>query len=113
MSEPLRNEVTITLAGEERTMRATFAAMRGIEQALGQSVISLMSKIGNRDMGIGDTATIIFWGLKGFGDTRLTFEQIGDAVMEAGLIPLALPVMEFIGKSMNGVSVGKSEPAPQ
>jgi len=33
--------------------------------------------------------------------------------MESGLVSLAVPVMDFIGKSMNGVSAGKFEEAAQ
>lgn len=94
-------------------MRASFEAMCAIERALGQSTIALMNRIGNRDFGVTETATVIFHGLKGFGDTRLDFQKVGEAVMEVGIVPLAVTVMEFIGKSMNGVKVGKSEAAPK
>jgi hypothetical protein len=113
MAEPLRNEVTLTLAGEERTMRATFTALRSIEQALGVSIIKLIGRVASADMGLGDTATIIFHGLKGFGDTRLSLEEVGEAVLEAGRTNLIKPVMEYISKSMDGVKVGKPEAAAQ
>lgn len=113
MSIQLRNEVKITLAGEERTMRATFEEMCEIEQRLGKSVVALMGRIANRDFGVFETATVIFHGLRGHGDTRLSFPEVGAAVMEAGIVPLASPVMEFIGVSMKGVKVGKSEEAPK
>ena len=111
MSNDLRNEIKLTLAGEERTMRATFEEMCAIEQKLGKSVVALMSRIANRDFGVFETATVIFHGLRGFGDTRLSFAEVGAAVMEAGVVPLASPVMEFIGTSMKGVKVGKPNPA--
>jgi hypothetical protein len=111
MAEALRNEVAITLAGQERTMRATFAAMRGIEQAMGVSVLALVQRALKRELGVTDTTVIIFNGLKGADDTRLSLEQVGEAVVEEGLNALAGPVVEFIGKSMAGVKVGKPEPA--
>jgi hypothetical protein len=113
MTNPLRNEVTITLAGQERTMRATFSALRSIEQSLGTSIIGLIKRTASADLGLGDTATIIFHGLRGHEDTRLTMEQVGEAVMNEGLTNLLKPVMEFIGKSMDGVKMGKPETAAQ
>lgn len=111
MSEPLRNEVSITLAGEERTMRATFEAIRNIERALNLSIVKLIARVSQADMGLTDTATIIYFGLRGHDDTRLTLDQVGEAVMEVGLTSMIKPVMEFIMKSMGGVKVGKPEEA--
>lgn len=113
MADTLRNEVAITLGGVERTMRATFTAIRAIEAAVGKSLIALISQVGaNGDLSITDAATIIHHGLRGADDKRLTLEQVGDAVMEAGYSKVSIPVIEFLSTALNGVSVGKSEPNP-
>lgn len=109
MADSLRNEVKIEIAGEERTMRANFSAIRGIEAALGKSVVSIVTDISNGDISITSAATIIYHGLRGFDDKRLTLEQVGDAVIEAGISNVSLAVIEFISKALNGVSVGKPE----
>lgn len=111
MSDLLRNQVAITLAGEERVMQASFGALRGIEQALGESIISTIARA--RLIGVTDCAVIIFNGLKGYNDTRLTLEQVGEAVVDQGLAAIGLPCMKFLSIAMNGVSVGKPEEAAQ
>jgi hypothetical protein len=45
MADNLRNEVQIELAGETRTMRATFAAIRGIEADTGRSIIATINRL--------------------------------------------------------------------
>lgn len=107
--EPLRNEVKITLAGEERTMRATFAAIRSIEGAMGKSMIAVINQFGGGDISVTDAATIIHHGLRGHGDTRLTLDQVGEAIVEAGLNNVSLPIVEFVSRALGGVSVGKPE----
>lgn len=113
MSNDLRNEVTITIAGEERTMRATFGALRAIEQTLGTSVLGLVKKAMHSELGIFETAVVIFNGLKGFDDTRLSLEQVGEGVVIEGLNSVTMPVLDFIGKAMKGVQVGKPDPAKE
>lgn len=110
MAEAMRNEVAITLAGEERTMRATFAAIRNIERDLGTNVIPLIRKMGQSDVGIGEVTTVIYRGLEAYGDTRLSHDEVGNAVMQNGITVLMGQVFEFLSKAMSGVNVGKTQP---
>lgn len=110
MAEPLRNEVKVTLACQERTMRATFSAIRAIEAALGKSIIAIIGQAGNGDVSMTDTATIIHHGLRGYDDTRLTLEQVGNACMETGFSTASMAAVEFLGLALRGVSPGKQEP---
>lgn len=113
MSDNLRNEVIINIAGEERTMRATFTAMRGIEKTLGVSIIELNRKVARSDLGVIDNATIIYYGLRGNDDTRLSLEEVGEAVLTEGLTALINPVFDFVNAAMRGVKVGKPSPATE
>lgn len=110
MADKLRNEVQITLAGQERTMRATFSAIRNIESALKMNLVPLIERYGLGDMGVTQAATIVFYGLQGFGDTRLkSVDEVGDAIVEAGLAAVAPAIVEFLNASLSGVTVGKPE----
>ncbi|MBY5698398.1 GTA-gp10 family protein [Rhizobium leguminosarum] len=109
--ENLRNEVKITLAGEERTMRATFSAIRGIEASLGKSIIAIISQSGNGDLSITDAVTIIHYGLRGYDDKRLSLDQVGDAVMDVGFSAVSLAAIQFLSVALGGVSVGKPQEA--
>lgn len=112
MAELLRNEVAIYLANEERVMRATFSAIRAIEATLGKSITAIINKIANSgDISMTDAATVIYHGLRGYNDTRLTLDQVGEAIMEEGLSAATLAVVEFTSKALSGVSLGKSQEA--
>ncbi len=112
-NNPLINEVTIELAGQTRTMRASFSAIVQIERVLGKSMTAIIDKVAASDLAITEAAHIIYHGLRGYDDKRLSFEQVGEAIMERGLGEVSMAVVEFVSRSLNGVSVGKpSEPSP-
>ncbi|CUW85716.1 GTA-gp10 family protein [Rhizobium pusense] len=111
MDNALRNEIEITLAGEKRIMRASFSAILAIEKALGKSMTAIINQVAAGDISITDSALIIYHGLVGNKDTRLSFEQVGDAILEAGMGAVSIPVVEFVSRSLNGVTVGKPEGA--
>lgn len=107
MTNPMRNEVSITLAGEERTMRATFTAIAAVEKALGRSMVAIINKVAGGDLGVTEAATIVYHGLRGNEDTRLSYEQVGEAVVEAGLGNVSAAVVGFVSIALSGVEVGK------
>ncbi len=111
MAEKMRNEVVIKLAGQDRVMRATFAAIRGIENDLRTNIVPLLGRFANGDIGMHQTAVVIYNGLKGYEDTRLSVEQIGDAILDTGLNEVMVPVIEFLKVALDGVTLGKSAEA--
>ena len=112
MAGVLRNEVEIELSGEKRVMRASFAAIALIERQLGKSMTSIINKIAGGDLSVTEAVTIIHHGLRGYDDKRLSFDQVGDAVMERGMnSDISIAVVEFAQLALNGVSVGKPEEA--
>lgn len=106
MADIQRNEVSIELAGETRVMRATFGAIRAIERDLG-NVLTLIDKITRGDIGVDQSARVIFHGLHGYDDKRLSLDEVGEAVVQAGLGQVMKPVIDFLTKAMEGVSPGK------
>lgn len=109
MAEALRNEVEIELAGEPRVMRATFSAIRAIEKDTGKGIVGIIQEAAGGRLSVTDIATIIYRGLGGNGDTRLTYEQVGDAVVANGIEKPSVAAVEFLMQALNGASLGKSE----
>jgi hypothetical protein len=107
MADELRNEVELTLGGKSRTMRMTFGAIRGVETHLKTNLIPLIGKYQAGEFGVTETATVIFYGLRGAGDEDLTLEKVGDEVMKVGLESVLLPTVEFLALAMKGVGLGK------
>jgi hypothetical protein len=113
MENARRNEFAITLAGQERVMRADFTAIEAIEKALGKSIIAITGQVAGGDLSVTAAAIIIFHGLRGNDDKRLDYRQVGNAVVEAGLSNVSIAVVEFVSACLNGVSVGKPEGTPE
>lgn len=112
MADALRNEVSIVLGGETRTMRATFAAIRAIEKDVGHGLTSIIARLGGAaDLPITDAVVIVYHGLRGAGDSSLTVDQIGAMLEETGFDVALQAATEFLVQAMRGVSLGKSAEA--
>lgn len=111
MADELRNEVAVTLDGSEYTLRATFAAIRGIERDLRTNLVPLIEKVGRGDVGLEQASIIIFHGLRGYGDESLNLDQVGELVLKTGLGEVMLPAVNFLSVAMRGASLGKPREA--
>lgn len=109
MANERKNELDITLAGQKRTMRASFEAIEAIESVTGKSISMIVASVSGNDIGVTLATDVIFQGLRGYGDTRLTRQEVGEAVIEEGIIQVGAPVLQFLLLAFRGVSVGKSE----
>lgn len=110
MANKLRNEVEITLAGVKRTMRADFEAMVAIENELNTNIVALITKFSRMDMGVGDAAAVIFYGLKSADSLdAMTMAEVGNAVMEEGLNNVMGTAVNFLRMALQGVRLGKSK----
>jgi hypothetical protein len=108
----MRNEVKISLGGVDRTMRATFKAIYAIEKDLGKPWSHVGQMVIEGSYGVREIATIIHHGLRGYDDNRLSFDEVGEAVMQEGINNCVAPIVEFISIAFQGVkSAGKSEAA--
>lgn len=113
MANERKNELDITIAGQKRTMRASFEAIEAIENVTGKSISMLVASVNGSDIGVGLATDVVFHGLRGFGDTRLTRQEVGEAIIEEGIIKVGAPILQFLLIAFRGVSVGKSEKAKE
>lgn len=107
--DPKRNEVTLQLAGETRTLRATFEAIRCIERDLGKSIVAAVGDLGAGDVSMTATAAIIFHGLVGADDKRLTIQEVGNAIIGEPFKDASYAAAQFLQVALVGPSLGKPE----
>lgn len=109
--DKLNNMVEIVLDGTPRTMRATFRAMRDIELSLNKPWAKLGEMVLSGDFGINELTTIIYHGLRGNNDTRLSFDEVGELVALEGMKNTKDAVVMFIVLGFEGTksAVGKQE----
>lgn len=110
MINPLRGEVSFTVAGREAILRPSMAAIAKWEAATGKSTWELGRLIGEQRLMTADLLAIV----EAASVDGLSREQIGAAVDEAGLVPLCRAAMELVRNSLlRGLepepSVGRAE----
>lgn len=103
----MRNEVQIDLGdGAPYTLRATFETIANLERDLNTNIIPLIRKFATQDIGLMQAALIVYHGLSGFGDTRLSVNQIGEKIMKVGLSSIQVKLINFLGIAMRGIDAG-------
>ncbi len=90
---PARGEAGVRVAGEILVLRPSFAALVAAEDALGP-LFALIERAADGTLGIGEIVTL-FWHCLRDPPEGLTREQLGDAVIEAG-IAAATPVLRVL-----------------
>lgn len=117
----LKDEVVIELAGQERTMKSTFTAIRGIERDLGRGLMSIVWELGSTptdsvpNISVTQVAMIIHNGLKGYGDTRMSLNEVGEAVLKGGFTNYLVPIIDFLSGGLgdgDNADVGKQVETP-
>lgn len=93
----IRGEVSVTLAGEEYTMRPTFDAMCKIEADLGEKLIPLVRRFYNGSVGPRDVAVVLAHGISAAGDNKMTVGKIGDILMVDGMTQHFTVIGDFLG----------------
>ncbi|MBA2413914.1 MAG: gene transfer agent family protein [Burkholderiaceae bacterium] len=105
MSDP-RGDVSVIIDGTEHTMRLTFAAALKIEKRIGCGLLKLANRMAQMEVTTEEVATVIHAGVTAAGG-KLTFDQVGEAVMAAGLIDMAKPATELV---LAALMAGKRPP---
>ena len=98
-ANPLRGEATLVVAGAPRRLRPTFAALVAAEEELGP-LFALVERAGEGRLRLAELASL-FWHCLVERD-GLAREQVGDAVVAAGLAECAQPLRVLLGQILQG-----------
>lgn len=96
---PLRGEASLTVAGCERLLRPTFAALVAAEEELGP-LFALVERAGDGRLRLAEMAALFWHCLNERGG--LTREQVGEAVTAAGLTGCAAPLGVLLKQILQG-----------
>lgn len=99
MSNPLRGEASLVVAGRQWTLRPTFAALLAAEEELGP-LFALVERAGSGQLRLSEMAAL-FWHCLA-ADGKLTREVVGQAVVEQGLAASARPLRTLLGAILQG-----------
>ncbi len=98
-ANPLRGEAQLTIAGAPRLLRPSFTALVAAEEELGP-LFALVERAGAGQLRLAEIATL-FWHCLAEGE-GLSREQVGTAVLEAGLAQSAKPLRMLLGQILQG-----------
>jgi hypothetical protein len=98
-ANPWRGEDTLLVAGTPRTLRPSFAALVAAEEELGP-LFALVERAGSGQLKLAEIAAL-FWHCLANGE-GLTREDVGEAVLAAGLAACARPLRTLLGQILQG-----------
>lgn len=96
---PLRGEAALTIAGESRVLRPSFAALVAAEEELGP-LFALVERAGAGQLGLAEM-TALFWHCLA-DRSGLSRDQVGEAVVGLGLAACAVPLRTLLGAILQG-----------
>jgi hypothetical protein len=99
------NEVTISIGGKDRILKATFQNLMDIEKSLGCSVMKFIEpliKEGKLQPTFEQAANIIFYGLNGNHENRLELRSVQNELAEKGISTYIGVIAEFLAGCLTG-----------
>ena len=98
-ANPLRGEAELIIAGRPHTLRPTFAALVAAEEELGP-LFALVERAGEGQLKLSEMAALFRHCLA--DPAAATREEVGEAVMQAGLAGCAAPLRALLGAILKG-----------
>ena len=103
---PVRGEAALAVAGRERVLRPTFAALVMAEEELG-SLYALVERASAGQLRLAEVAALFWHCLAERGD--VSREDVGEAVMAAGLAGCAGPLRVLLKQILQGASTAPDQ----
>jgi len=98
-ANPIRGEASLAVAGQTHVLRPTFAALVAAEDELGP-LFALVERAGAGQLRLAELAAL-FWHCLAARD-GVTREQVGEAVLAAGLAGCAPALRSLLGQILQG-----------
>lgn len=100
VANPVRGEAAVRVRGEELVLRPSFAALVAAEGELGP-LFALIERAGEGKLSLSEIAALFWHCLREMPD-GLTREQLGEALVEAGLAAVLPAVKRLLGQVLAG-----------
>ena len=99
MTNKLKGETTVNLAGKDYKARLTIDAIMQIEDACNCGIIKLANKMGEADIRMSDVINVLLPALRG-GGNDLQRKDIIQIVQKAGIVKSTAAVATLIAQSL-------------
>lgn len=102
MPNDLRGEIEINLGGQTYLMRPSFQVMREIEMLTRMDINPLGKKFSLAQQGIQDVTAVLYAGIRGGGNTKLKYDEVGEMVYRKGFAKANKYALDFMAALMRG-----------
>ena len=109
MTNKVRGEIEVELAGKTWTMRPAFGALAEIEGRTGLGMAAVVKRFTEGVFGIDDLAAVIAAGIRAAHDDAPDFESVKRAIVEEGFNEFAVVASEFLAGALAGGASGRTE----
>ena len=96
-----RSEITLTLAGQEYTLRPTFGALHAIETKLETNLLPLVLRMQNQDIGVHDAAVVVTACARAAGH-KVSEAEIGAKLMGGDLVQVWVALLGMLTEVVTG-----------
>ncbi len=112
MANSVRGEVLLEMAGRHFTLKPTFESIIDIESRLG-GVVALAMRASKGEYGLKDITTVIWCTLNHLGSDKPSYENIGQMILDTGLVPASNAMKDILTSVLGGGTVETGSPEKQ
>ena len=114
MANPQRGERTLTVDGEDYTLRLDFEAIARIESELGEGIgLIIQNRFGSTGMSLSDLAVVLREMLRSGGRGNIGLNEAGNLILAAGPKTVGAVIGEVLIATLGGDEGNGPAPARQ
>ena len=98
-----RGDVEVSLDGMRYALRPTFEALNAIESQTGMSVLTLAEHFAQGNVRLEDIVSILEIGIQAGSAVTLHKQEIGNAIVKAGITASLTAIATFLNIALTGV----------
>ena len=99
MTNPMKGQIKLTLAGKDYNARLTIDSIIQIEQAVNCGIIKLANKMSEGDIAVGDILNILLPALRG-GGNDFQMKDVTKIVQDAGIVETTTAVATLLTSTL-------------
>ena len=108
MTNPMKGEMTIELAGEQHTCRLNVDALIKIESALDLGILKITQRLSDADVRLNDLTVVLYHALRG-GGSDVTERDVKNLIQESGIVGATSQVASLLVATLTDPNAEEDE----
>ena len=102
MSNPLRGEIIWEYEGQSYTLCLPFKELIHLEEKLQKGIFEIAKLFAEGKAGLMEVTSVLWCGLRGGGESSMSFEDAGNLLTKAGFAQQLPLVMTLLSRTLSG-----------